>query len=110
MTSTTNYLFSTALLLYKSLGERDTFSSKSQARTVGARSNAGDAALGVAGVLGHALDLREPVGVADDGRTHRVFDVEVLEVLLDVGRRLAKRGTLLGALRLAVEPDVLGEP
>ncbi|SRR6266851_510826 len=109
MASTTNYLFSTALLLY-SPWERDTFSSKSQARTVGARSDAGDAALGVAGVLGHALDLREPVGVADDGRAHRVLDVEVLEVLLDVGRRLAKRGTLLGALRLAVEPDVLGEP
>src|SRR6267142_11410 len=86
------------------------FSWTSQARTVGARSDTGNPALGVAGVLRHALNLGEPVRVADDGRAHGVLDVQALEVLLDVGCGLAKHGAFLGALRLAIEPDVLGEP
>lgn len=86
------------------------FPHASQACAVGAGSDTGNAALGVSGVLGHALNLGEPVRVADDGRAYRVLHVEVLEMLLDIGRRLAKRGSLLGTLCLPAEADVLGEP
>jgi hypothetical protein len=82
----------------------------SQAGAVAAGNDAGDAALGIPSVLRHALDLGEPVRVADDGRTHSVLDVELLEVPLDIGRGLAKRNTLLGTLCLPAEPGFLGEP
>ena len=104
----THYRFSTALLLYSSW--RYTFPSTSQARTVGARSDTGNATLGIASVLRHALNLGEPVRVADDGRTHSILDVEVLEVLLDIGSRLAEHRTFFGTLCLTAEPHVLGEP
>jgi hypothetical protein len=82
----------------------------SQAGTVSAGHDSGDATLGVASVPWHALDLGKPVRIADNGRAHSVLDVEVLEVPLDIGRGLAKCTTLLGALRLPVKPGVLREP
>lgn len=103
-------IYSALIYYYTFPGDNFCLDSTSQTRTVCSRDNTGDATLGITSVLRHALNLGEPVRVADDGRAHGVLDVEVLEVLLDIGRRLAKHGTFLGTLRRAAEPNVLGEP
>ena len=81
-----------------------------EACAVCAGRNSRNTALCVALVLGHTRYLAEPSRITDDGSTHSVLDIQVLQVLLNVRRSLAERRTFLLALCLAAEADIFGEP